>query len=46
LKVGVVKAMEKSGFSRPLFLERGGVYDWTRSDSCQNKCTNTQINDW
>ncbi|THH11456.1 hypothetical protein EW146_g8035 [Bondarzewia mesenterica] len=32
LQVGVREALKDTGFNRQKFLERGGVFDWTRSE--------------
>jgi radical S-adenosyl methionine domain-containing protein 2 len=33
LKVGVEKALMQAGFDHSMFVQRGGVYDWTRDRS-------------
>ena len=32
LDVGVKRAMDKSGFDRKMFFERGGKYVWSKKD--------------
>jgi radical S-adenosyl methionine domain-containing protein 2 len=36
LQVGVQIALEQSGFDREMFVNRGGIYDWTNNQSCSS----------
>jgi radical S-adenosyl methionine domain-containing protein 2 len=37
LNVGVEEALKDAGFDEKAFLERGGIFDWGRSDSEEAK---------
>lgn len=45
LKVGVKQALEQSGFDENMFFQRGGAYDWKKSDSCTSTCSSKEY-DW
>jgi len=44
LDVGVQQALKQSGFDRQMFINRGGIYEWTNQ---LNACVSTiQVPDW
>ncbi|KAL7272862.1 hypothetical protein RUND412_004309 [Rhizina undulata] len=46
LEIGVQEALKKAGWDEESFIERGGIYDWTRpAESCSSGASNGAL-DW
>lgn len=43
LKVGVEQALEDAGFDHQAFLDRGGIFEWSRDEEAR---TDTGVLDW
>lgn len=50
LKVGVQNALKQSGFDEAMFVERGGIYDWSKNyklDKDSIQCNSMKVElDW